>query len=88
MRAGRYYWSSGVRPSPLHSANTAQEEEESKGILTSPKAPRPITFSISKSSLCSLMSFTAVVKGFTAVQRDAKHNRVSPKQAKGPSLPP
>ncbi|TNN36546.1 hypothetical protein EYF80_053296 [Liparis tanakae] len=32
---------------------------------TSPKAPRPITFSISKSSLCSRSSFTVVEKGLT-----------------------
>lgn len=32
-------------------------------LLTSPKAPRPITFKISKSSLCSRSSFTLVTKG-------------------------
>lgn len=43
----------------------------STGSLTSPKAPRPITFRISKSSLCSRMSFTVVVNGFTATHRRA-----------------
>lgn len=33
--------------------------------LTSPKAPRPITFSISKSSRWSRMSFTVLVNGLT-----------------------
>lgn len=43
----------------------------SSGSLTSPKAPRPITFRISKSSLCSRMSFTVVVNGFTGTHRRA-----------------
>lgn len=42
--------------------------------FTSPKAPRPITFSISKSSLCSRMSFTVVVNGFT---EDRRHTLLS-----------
>lgn len=34
-------------------------------LLTSPKAPRPITFKISKSSLCSRSSLTFATKGLT-----------------------
>lgn len=35
----------------------------SQGLLTSPKAPLPITFKISKSPLCRRSSFTFVTKG-------------------------
>lgn len=42
------------------------------GCLTSPKAPRPITLSISKSSLCSRSSFTVVVNGFTEDTQEAE----------------
>lgn len=39
------------------------------GALTSPKAPRPITFRISKSSLCRRICFTLEVNGLAAGRR-------------------
>lgn len=37
--------------------------------LTSPKAPRPITFNISKSSLCNRICFTLEVNGLAETKR-------------------
>lgn len=42
---------------------------KTKGYITSPKAPRPITFRISKSSLCRRICFTLEVKGLAADRR-------------------
>lgn len=42
-----------------------------EAALTSPNAPRPITFSISKSSRWSRMSFTVLVNGLT----EGRHNQ-------------
>lgn len=46
-----------------------QKKRKRKRCLTSPKAPRPITFRISKSSLCSRICFTLEVKGLAAGRR-------------------
>lgn len=46
-----------------------QKKRKRKRRLTSPKAPRPITFRISKSSLCSRICFTLEVKGLAAGRR-------------------